>query len=255
MQRVIIDLPCIADPGLYLKALDGVAELLVEPGSPLVIRHLVSRLLIDAEGRAIAYDTLPVALRDRVLAQIFIREFGPKVEAEVACGSCRDRFTFAFSLPDIMARQAQDARATGLAADEAGYWSARAGLRLRAPAFSDLARHITPAELALSLTEGGDDPAEIERLIESVAPTLSFDIATECPHCNAAQEVGFDLAAYLVEALAAERTLLIRETHLIASRYGWGHTTIMALPRADRRAYAQLITVERSMGSSMRRTG
>ena len=65
----------------------------------------------------------------------------------------------------------------------------------------------------------------------------------------------FDVVRYTLESLAAERPLLIRETHLIASRYGWGHDTIMSLTRADRRAYAALVLGERTATAGLRSAG
>lgn len=80
---------------------------------------------------------------------------------------------------------------------------------------------------------------------------MSLDIATACPECGRAQDVWFDLAAFLIRTLAGERPFLLRETHLLAARYGWSHGEIMALPRDDRRAFAALIESERS--AAMRR--
>jgi hypothetical protein len=77
---------------------------------------------------------------------------------------------------------------------------------------------------------------------------MAFDVAAPCPRCRADNETRFGLAAFLAARLAAERPFLVRETHLIASRYGWGHAEIMALSRVDRRAYATLVEGERSAG-------
>ena len=94
----------------------------------------------------------------------------------------------------------------------------------------------------------------VGEFLERAAPVMSFDLDAPCPHCNAAELVRFDLARYLAVRLAAERPFLLRETHLIASRYGWSHGEIMALSRTDRRAYAGLIEAERASAQRPRRS-
>jgi hypothetical protein len=254
MQRLSLDLPTLDDPRLYLAALDGVAELLAEAGNPFAASRLLARVLVDGGGSPTELALLPVAVRDRALAQLFIREFGSEVDAEVVCGGCAEKFSFCFSLSAVLASQAETAAATGLVPGAGGWWTLEDGAPLRPPTLDDLVRHHTPQALIAALG-GGEASDEAEALLEAAAPTLSFDIGTNCPHCALAQDVAFDIAGYLIEALAAERPMLIREAHLIASRYGWGHATIMALPRADRRAYAQLIIAERTAAAGFRRAG
>ena len=87
----------------------------------------------------------------------------------------------------------------------------------------------------------------VEAVLDEAAPLLTLDLETRCAQCKEVQVLRFDIAHYTLESLAAERPLLIRETHLIASRCGWGHDTIMALKRGDRRAYAGLILAERTV--------
>ena len=94
------------------------------------------------------------------------------------------------------------------------------------------------------------DPSQDQDLVttflEKAAPVLSLDLNAPCPHCGKDQTARFDLARYFARRLAAERTFLIREAHLIASGYGWSHGEIMSLTRSDRRAFAGLIETERT---------
>ena len=92
-------------------------------------------------------------------------------------------------------------------------------------------------------------------MLEEAAPLLTLDLETRCASCDEPQVLRFDVVRYTLESLAAERPLLIRETHLIASRYGWGHDTIMSLTRADRRAYAALVLGERTATAGLRSAG
>ena len=114
---------------------------------------------------------------------------------------------------------------------------------------ADLDAARTAAELLARLVvegEASDTGAEVTRFLERAAPVLDLELDAACPECGSAGTPRFDLATFLAARLAAERPFLVRETHWIASRYGWSHDEIMSLPREDRRAYAGLVEAERS---------
>lgn len=254
MQRLDLSLPSLEGRTLFLRGLDGRTELIAEPGDPGAPKRLLEHLLVEPSGAPIRIETLLETWRDRVLAALFEREFGDEIDARATCAMCALGFAFSFTLAPILAAQAKGAAATGLVPDEHGWWKLENGARLRPPRLGDVAAYRDQNSLLAALSEGKIAKKKAEALLDAAAPLLSIGLATECPHCEKSQVVEFEVGSYLIEALAAERPLLIRETHLIASRYGWSHETIMALPRADRRAYAQLIIAERG-GAALRRAG
>lgn len=254
MQRLMLSLASLPPRLLFLRPLDGVAELIAEPGDPGSTNRLLQHLLIEPNGAPTDVDALLGTWRDRALAALFEREFGGRVDARALCNQCGESFGFAFALAPILAEQADKAAATGLVIDEEGWWTLRNGARLRPPTLGDLSRHSDPQTLLAAVSEGKIPPAEAEALLDVGAPLLAIDLETRCPSCSARQDIEFEIGSYFIEAIAAERPLLIRETHLIASRYAWSRESIMALPRGDRRAYAQLIIGERS-AAALKRAG
>jgi len=252
MLAVRLDLPSLGERTLFLRELDGRAELLAEPDAPGAAGALLAALLVEADGTPVAMPDLLATWQDRALAALFEREFGGRIECRSRCGACGEAYEFGFALGEM--RTAQDAAATliGLVPDGEGYWRLADGSRLRPPTLGDLADRPDPAALLAALGGGAGDTALAEAALEVGAPLLSGEVEAVCPECEAAQTLDFDIGRYLVESLAGERPLLIRETHLIASRYGWSHEAIMALPRRDRRAYAQLIIGERSLTQQRR---
>jgi hypothetical protein len=235
-----------------VAALDGVCELLAEQGDPQSAQAVVLALVRDERPGWLG--ALPVTFFDRLCAAIYAAEFSPRVECRSDCTACGEPFDFRFELDQLLRHQDDEATALGLSPDADGYWRLDEGLAVRPPTLADLAAHPDQQELAARLVRNGDPHDErIEGALEAGAPLLTLPIATECPHCEAAQQVGFDMARHLVASIAAERAFLIRETHLVAARYGWSHESIMALPRKDRRAYAALIESERSAALARRR--
>jgi hypothetical protein len=133
------------------------------------------------------------------------------------------------------------------------------GVRFRLPTGADELRVRTlPAEKAvrellkscvLQAPEGVDAGA-VQDAMEGVAPILDIDINTSCPECGASARVRFDLQEYLLRSLMQERRRLWRETHMLATAYGWGLNEILSLTRSDRRTLVALIE-----GAAARRTG
>jgi hypothetical protein len=91
---------------------------------------------------------------------------------------------------------------------------------------------------------GTEAYAEVERIIEEIAPLLDLDIDTACPECCAKQKVHFDVQYYLLRALSQEHKQIAREIHRLASTYQWSLAEILILRRSDRRAFVEFIESE-----------
>ncbi len=224
---------------LRLKPLTGADELALAGIGTAAAMTLLARL---SEGPELS--DLSVSQIDRALAAVYHMLYGTRADCRAVCADCGEAYEFALDLSEIIA--AQDAERPG-PPDREGAWALPDGRRLRAPRPADLAGG--PEVLVARVMLEGDpqaDPEAVGAFLERAAPVLTLDLDTACPHCGAAVPVRFDIAAYLTRRLAGERPFLIRETHLIASRYGWSHGEIMALTREDRRAFAGLIEGERA---------
>jgi hypothetical protein len=237
-----------------LRAITGGDELAVSATDPGAAMALLGRLVRDPTGAAFELGRLDVSQADRLLAVAYDELYGDRAECRMRCAACNVGYEFVLALSALIA--AQDAeRPEPPGAD--GTWGLPDGRRVRAPLLADLAAATSPEELIPRLIVAGDahpDPEAVVSFLESAAPILSLDLDANCPHCGAAEVVRFDLARYLAARIVGERPFLVREAHLIASRYGWSHNEIMALTRADRRAYAGLIEAERASGQRVRRT-
>lgn len=245
LRLVTIAVPSLAPVRALLRPLTGQDEAALAPQRPGEPTRLLAALACAEDGGPLDSAALPVTVHDRLLAEVYRAEIGEQADCRAACSSCGEPFEFQLLLSDLMADQDREAAACG-PADADGAWSLGAR-RVRPPRLADLAGGLAavcdpPPDAAAQ--------AEVAAFLEQAAPLLALDIAATCPHCGAAQQLGFDLPQFLVRALAKDRPFLIRETHLIAARYGWGLAEILALPRDDRRAYAALIESER--GAALR---
>jgi hypothetical protein len=254
MHRLVtIAMPSLP-PARYLVArITGAVEASLAPARAGEATRLLGLLLRAEDGGTVDLGTLAAPVHDRLLADIYTTEIGERADCRAQCAACGEAFEFGFALAGLIAAQDEAARGIGLP-DVDGCWPAGEA-RLRVPLLRDLADPSPAALLArLCAPAPHADAAEaLAAILEQAAPLLSLDLDALCPHCGAAQRLPFDLPRFLLAALANERPFLVRETHLVAARYGWSHAEIMALPRDERRAYASLIESERSAALRQRR--
>lgn len=255
-RPIIVAIPSIAPARFLLGRVTGADEAGLARGRPGEATQLLAALLLTADGAAVDVTRLPMPVHDRLLGEVFRTEFGDRAECQAACTSCGEAFEFALSLEGLTGAQDRDAAAIGLANGD-GYWPCGDHL-VRAPLLRDAVAGDEAdllAAVCVPPPETGEAAAAVTAFLERAAPLLSQDLDAQCPHCGADQKLAFDLPRFLVAALANEQAFLVRETHLIASRYGWSHAEILALPRDRRRAFAGLIESERSAALRQRRAG
>lgn len=86
--------------------------------------------------------------------------------------------------------------------------------------------------------------AAIETALEGVAPAIVLSVQASCPQCGTDNQV--ELAPYRL--LERRSEALLQEIHQLAVHYHWSEAEILALPRARRQRYLQLIDRARGMG-------
>jgi hypothetical protein len=125
---------------------------------------------------------------------------------------------------------------------------------LRRPTGLDLrAWHRTPyatrrdavaAMLDTLVVEGSvaaDDEPVVADAMATHDPLVAFAVSCACPACGAARDHPVDLEAAVLARLGARRRSLLREVHMLASRYGWTESEVLAVAPARRAQYLALI--------------
>jgi hypothetical protein len=212
--------------------------------------QLLDRLLVDGPGVTIGPGCaakLTAADRDRLLAAIYMRTYGPRIESTLRCHHCDELFDLDFYLQDLL----NSLQGSGITAD--GVLTLTDGRRFRLPtgedecAVSHLPSIEAEQELLARCTVEGDtaaDPEAVQAAMDAVAPVLSLEMDARCPECGESQPVHFDIQSYLLSTLESEQERLVREVHRLATAYGWSLAEILGLPRRRRRAYAATIETE-----------
>lgn len=251
----------------WLRELAGSDEQGIRGTATADALELLNRLLVDGQNASVGpgkAGTLCAADRDRLLASIFIRTYGARIDNTLRCAECGALYDIDFSLEDLLARRVAAADGTAVQRQEDGSFQLPGGTRFRLPTGEDECAvfGLTPAEAEQRLLErcliepgaeqgpGPDLMAMVQGTLETVAPTLDVELDTVCAECGAHQPVRFDIQHYLLAGLQQERPQLAQDIHLLASTYGWSLSEILGLPRSQRRSLVALIEAERSAARS-----
>jgi hypothetical protein len=215
---------------------------------------------------------LLVADRDYLLLRLRQLTFGDRVRAELVCpwAECGERVSIEFAVSDLPVHEPLErapAHTVQLSAAAACGGDGEVGFRLPCGAdqeeLSWWAARDEPAALTALLARcvlrigtaepPGDDRvralspparAEIEAAMERLAPRVDRVLETRCAECGRTFLAPFDLYRFFFGELRTDAALLYREVHHLAFHYHWNESEIMAMPRAKRRTYLDLLAEE-----------
>lgn len=254
---------------LHVREATGADELLVlEPGrSPVAtVVTLASRLTTDSQGRAPAWEDLPAA--DVAAVALTIRQawLGERISTDARCPrpGCGARMDIAFEIPAYLAyHRPQPCAGLGPAPDAGWFELASAAqepappgvpVSFRLPTVADLLAALAAADPERCLRERCVRPSEVSAAVArqvsdamaALAPSLTGEVAAQCPVCGGRDQLRFDPVSYALTELRAAAADLYEEVHLLASAFHWPEDAILALPRHRRAKYAELIRRDRS---------
>lgn len=181
---------------------------------------------------------------------------GDRVLSEGRCPDpeCGERVDVSFSGLTYLAHHRPGRPRNVSAGDDGWFRLAGSPVRFRIPTVADLLAAEAGTEPATTLASRCLDPARlpartartVDRALAKLAPSLEGLIGGQCPACGADVAMRFDPLTYTVLELKDSFAGIYRETHALASAYGWPEETILRQPRSRRRRYAELIFESRS---------
>jgi hypothetical protein len=90
---------------------------------------------------------------------------------------------------------------------------------------------------------------QVERAMESMAPSISRTLAGECAECGEVLTMMLHVPRLVVDELRLSASGVLEDIHAIASTYRWDEASIAALPQSRRKAYAA--TIRRLAGATL----
>jgi hypothetical protein len=244
-------------PQVALREIAGCDEATVTDSDAVASIQLLDRLLVDVPEvacRPCGAIDIAISDRDRLLAAVYVRTYGPRIKSTVNCQRCDQPFDLDFSLTDVCQVLSQSAKQAEIERCEDGSYRLLSGQRFRLPTGRDELEvsKLSPEEAAAELLarclleKGGEDQFAVQAAMETVGPLLLLDLGAVCPECGEEQEVRFDVQSYVLRSLAQDRQRLALDIHRLATAYGWSREEILSIPRSQRRAYIALIEADAS---------
>ena len=239
-----------------LRELCGRDEQVIEGTGTVEAIRLIDRLLVAASGAEMGpgkAKELTTADRDRLLAAIYRRTYGSRIESTVHCHICDAPFDIDFSLEALLRHLDSETAQIQSEKGSDGVFNLPDGRCFRLPTGEDeyavLGMATEKAERILlerCLVEGDPtkDPEVLQRAMKELAPVLDLDMEARCPECDQQQTVHFDIQYYLLYMLRQEQKQLALEVHRLATAYGWSLNEILGLPRSMRKTYVKLVESE-----------
>ncbi|MBA3357669.1 MAG: hypothetical protein H0U18_17360 [Pyrinomonadaceae bacterium] len=237
-----------------LRELNGFDEQSVCGLDTMAAIGLLERLLVRRPGspteqfKAIQ---LTASERDCLLADVYQRTFGPRIESTARCALCGELFDLTFDIGNLLtAYRAVQLSETEARTEPDGTFSLPGGLRFRLPTGEDEMAVVglpsDQAEMALLHSciieaEKGVNLDAVQHAMEEVAPVLDLDLDAQCPDCGSKQQVHFDIQFYLLRALEQQSKRFAREVHRLAVAYGWSLNEILSLSRTKRRTFVEFV--------------
>lgn len=207
------------------------------------------------ERTAEELEQLSIGERDSLLVTLREWTFGSQLVSRLVCKKCGERLELSLKLSDVrVVREVEAAAALTVNAD--GYEvvfrlpnSEDVKAVTRTAVDSDLEQFLL-RRCVLRVTKDGVEQsaaelpyAMIERIVDGMAAAdpQSSPLLLACAACSHQWQVGFDIVSYFWAEVNAWANRVLREVHVLASRYGWREDDILAMSSWRRQSYLEMI--------------
>jgi hypothetical protein len=237
-------------------------EFLMEAGGTMlparrtsaILARCVQRIGPEASISPEVAGRLVVGDREALMLHLRQITFGDKLEPMVRCpkAECGQRMDVSLRTSDLLVPPAPDAVPEYIERDLPGLGV----VRFRLPCGHDqeavaaLARSNPAAAARMLLGRCVDHPVDelppgafevIGGWMADLDPQAEIRLDLRCPDCGHVFSSIFDAGAYLFEETAMRSRDLYRQVHVLASRYHWSETEILAMTPPKRQRYIDLL--------------
>ena len=83
--------------------------------------------------------------------------------------------------------------------------------------------------------------SQFENQIAELDSQANIEFNVDCPSCGSNQSSRFDILSFLWSEIDSWAKLILREVHVLASRYGWSEEKILKMNPIKRNLYLQMV--------------
>lgn len=200
---------------------------------------------------------LSIGQRDACLLRLRAQTFGSQLASLATCRSCRMRLELTFDVADILMPSEVEPEAI-FAIHRDGY-----DIKFRLPNSLDMAAGDQLADAVeirtqllercvLAATYNGATchshqlpSAVVEAVTEQMTqidPQANILLTLTCPACGEQWKSMFDVVNFFWNEICAWAPRVLRDVHMLASRYGWREADILAMSAWRRQYYLSMVS-------------
>jgi hypothetical protein len=204
---------------------------------PHAITGVLACCVAPAGDREALWD-LPVGKRIERLLEVAALDGATDFDVDLRCQACGGSFEVTLAAEELL----EAGRAADRDVVEAGPArfrrpTGRDQLRWLGRAYPDEATLVRDMAATLALDEVPVSLAAVESALDEADPLLRAPVTAACPECGHRAEYETDPAGMALARLARAQDSLFAAVDLLASRYHWSETEILALPEWRRARY------------------
>ena len=248
-----------------LREITGIEEQQVSGTTTADVMQLLEHLIVEVPGSLHRDDLIQLTAcdRDRLLAVIYSRIYGRRVDSSAICAACGEAFDLHFDLADLIDTLLSSTETELIQTQPDRSYLLPEGIRFRLPTAEDelavigmsqedaetlLLQRCMLAPESQEIEKGVNDfLAKIQSAMAALAPLVDTELDAKCPECSYMQQVHFDLQHFLLQALCNDRDQLMRDLHILASAYGWGLNEILRLARSQRKSLVAMVEMDETL--------
>jgi hypothetical protein len=243
----------VSQTQVELKPATGAEDmLLLEGGSDTVSLSiaLLRRLGRGADGSEFDPADLSVTDLEALMLELRRSLYGDVIASRGRCSSdgCSTPIDVSFRISEYLAHHGSRVPANVKRLEAEPDWFQLRGseMKFRLVTAGDLAAAMRSPRPELELakrtmrstTQAGG--SRVQKAMQALAPSLSGEIAGQCPECAATVSFWFDVQSYVQRELRYDAEFLCEDVHQLASHYHWSEEAILALPRWRRLQYVEM---------------
>jgi hypothetical protein len=198
---------------------------------------------------------LSIGRRDAILLKVREQTFGPKLNCVTSCPACGDRLELDINISDILTPfpELQDDNLHLTLDDYQVDFRIPCTVDLReASCCRDKGRMRTVlSQRCICCARHHNKEIEADELpvhvVEAVAaqvaahdPQADMQLSLSCPSCNHCWRALFDIVSFFWKEIHVRALQILKEVYILASKYGWRETDILAMSPMRRLIYLEM---------------
>jgi hypothetical protein len=243
----------VSQTHVELKPATGAEDMLLLEGSRDTVSlsiALLRRLVHNADGSEFDPADLIVTDLEALLLELRRSLYGDVIASRGRCSSdgCDTPIDVSFRIGEYLAHHGSrvPANVERLEAEPAWFQLRGSDQQFRLVTAGDLAAAMRSPQPELELAKrtirsaSQTSGSRVQKAMQALAPSLSGEIAGQCPECGATVSFWFDVQSYVQRELRYDAEFLCDDVHQLASHYHWTEDAILALPRWRRLQYVEM---------------